>query len=81
MIRNRTLVDAELLEAATRLTVIGRLGVGLDNIDVGSSPRSSPATPTNRSIGSPRRRSTPFCGRQVSPIPDASSVGADLRAT
>ncbi|HVE51699.1 MAG TPA: hydroxyacid dehydrogenase [Casimicrobiaceae bacterium] len=34
IVRNRTLVNAELLAAATRLTVVGRLGVGLDNIDV-----------------------------------------------
>jgi (S)-sulfolactate dehydrogenase len=34
IVRNRTRVDAELLAAAPRLRVIGRLGVGLDNIDV-----------------------------------------------
>ena len=33
IVRNRTVVDAELLEVATNLEVIGRLGVGLDNID------------------------------------------------
>ncbi|MCL1594272.1 MAG: hydroxyacid dehydrogenase [Actinomycetia bacterium] len=33
IVRNRTVVDAELLEVATSLEVIGRLGVGLDNID------------------------------------------------
>src|SRR5688572_19035627 len=33
VVRNRTSVDAELLAAATRLRVVGRLGVGLDNID------------------------------------------------
>ncbi len=32
IVRNRTVVDAELLEKATNLKVIGRLGVGLDNI-------------------------------------------------
>ncbi len=32
--RNRTRVDAELLAAAPRLRVVGRLGVGLDNIDL-----------------------------------------------
>lgn len=32
-IRNRTLIDGELLAAAPRLRVIGRLGVGMDNID------------------------------------------------
>lgn len=34
IVRNRTQVDAALLDAAPRLRVIGRLGVGLDNIDV-----------------------------------------------
>jgi (S)-sulfolactate dehydrogenase len=34
IVRNRTLVNAELLAAAPRLAVVGRLGVGLDNIDV-----------------------------------------------
>jgi len=34
IVRNRTQVDAELLAAAPKLGVVGRLGVGLDNIDV-----------------------------------------------
>ena len=34
IVRNRTQVDAVLLAAADRLRVVGRLGVGLDNIDV-----------------------------------------------
>jgi (S)-sulfolactate dehydrogenase len=34
VVRNRTRVDAELLQAAPNLKVIGRLGVGLDNIDL-----------------------------------------------
>jgi (S)-sulfolactate dehydrogenase len=34
IVRNRTQVDAELLARAPRLRVVGRLGVGLDNIDV-----------------------------------------------
>ena len=34
IVRNKTRVDAELLAAATRLRVVGRLGVGLDNIDL-----------------------------------------------
>jgi (S)-sulfolactate dehydrogenase len=32
--RNRTRVDEELIGAASRLRVVGRLGVGLDNIDL-----------------------------------------------
>ena len=34
IVRNRTQVRGALLEAATRLQVVGRLGVGLDNIEV-----------------------------------------------
>lgn len=34
IVRNRTRVDRDLLSAALRLRVVGRLGVGLDNIDV-----------------------------------------------
>jgi len=34
MVRNATLVDAELLAAAPRLRVVGRIGVGLDNLDL-----------------------------------------------
>ena len=33
IVRNRTKVDVHLLAAAPRLQVVGRLGVGLDNID------------------------------------------------
>lgn len=34
IVRNRTQVRGELLASLTRCTVVGRLGVGLDNIDV-----------------------------------------------
>ena len=34
IVRNRTQVRGELLEALTRCRVVGRLGVGIDNIDV-----------------------------------------------
>lgn len=34
IVRNRTRVDPAVLERAPRLRVVGRLGVGLDNIDV-----------------------------------------------
>jgi (S)-sulfolactate dehydrogenase len=36
IVRNRTQVRGELLAALTRCKVVGRLGVGLDNIDVGA---------------------------------------------
>ena len=34
VVRNRTQVDRKLLDAAPQLVVVGRLGVGLDNIDM-----------------------------------------------
>ncbi len=34
IVRNRTQVDGELLDSAPNLKVVGRLGVGLDNIDL-----------------------------------------------
>ena len=34
IVRNRTRVEGDLLTAATALKVVGRLGVGLDNIDI-----------------------------------------------
>jgi (S)-sulfolactate dehydrogenase len=39
IVRNRTPVDRALLELATHLKVVGRLGVGLDNIDVAECER------------------------------------------
>lgn len=39
LIRSATNVDAELLEAATRLKVVGRAGVGVDNVDVDAATR------------------------------------------
>ncbi len=39
IVRNQTDVTAALLEAATGLKVVGRVGVGLDNIDVAAATR------------------------------------------
>jgi len=39
IVRNQTRVDEELLNAAPNLRVIGRLGVGLDNIDLDAAAR------------------------------------------
>ncbi len=41
VVRNQTRVDAELLEAAPRLRVVGRVGVGLDNFDMDALRRRS----------------------------------------
>ncbi|MFV9673680.1 MAG: NAD(P)-dependent oxidoreductase, partial [Acidimicrobiia bacterium] len=51
IVRNRTRVDEELLAAAPQLRVVGRLGVGLDNIDMSACDRRGvvvhPATGAN----------------------------------
>jgi (S)-sulfolactate dehydrogenase len=51
IVRNRTQVRGELLAALSRCTVVGRLGVGLDNIDVAGCEargiRVIPATGAN----------------------------------
>ncbi|KEZ78666.1 hydroxyacid dehydrogenase [Salinisphaera hydrothermalis] len=51
IVRNRTQVDGELLQAAPQLRAVGRLGVGLDNIDLDACKtrdvRVLPATGAN----------------------------------
>src|SRR5256885_15061238 len=51
MVRNRTQVRGRLLEAAPHLKVVGRLGAGLDNIDLATCERRRiaviPATGAN----------------------------------
>jgi D-3-phosphoglycerate dehydrogenase len=37
LVRSATKVDRELLEAGSRLTVVGRAGVGVDNVDVAAA--------------------------------------------
>ncbi len=39
LIRSATKLDAELLERATRLRVVGRAGVGVDNVDVAAATK------------------------------------------
>ena len=39
IVRSETLIDKELLEAATKLRIVGRAGSGLDNIDVPAATR------------------------------------------
>ncbi len=51
IVRNRTQVNEELLKVAPKLRVVGRLGVGLDNIDVNACKSANitviPATGAN----------------------------------
>lgn len=48
IVRNQTRVTAELLDAAPRLRVVGRLGVGLDNIDLAAARERSVAVTSAR---------------------------------
>ena len=60
IVRNRTRVDAGLLAAAPRLRCVGRLGVGLDNIDLAACDARGvsvhPATGANAASRSSSRR-------------------------
>lgn len=40
IVRSATQVDAEMIEAAPNLRVIGRAGIGVDNIDLGAATRA-----------------------------------------
>lgn len=40
VIRSRTTADRELIEAGTRLKVIGRAGIGVDNVDLSAATRA-----------------------------------------
>ena len=48
IVRNRTQVTAALLEKAQKLRVVGRLGVGLDNIDPKHAGRGDHGLPGDR---------------------------------
>src|SRR5258708_769825 len=39
IVRSATQVNGEVLEAATKLKVVGRAGIGLDNVDVDAATR------------------------------------------
>jgi len=53
IVRSRTQVPAEVVEAGRKLKVIGRAGVGIDNIDVGAATRQGIAVvnaPTGNTV-------------------------------
>ena len=45
LIRSATKLDAELISKATRLRVVGRAGVGVDNVDVPSATKRGSWSP------------------------------------
>jgi D-3-phosphoglycerate dehydrogenase len=53
VVRSETKVTREILDAAAHLQVVGRAGVGVDNIDVGA------ATEKGVVVSTPRRATTP----------------------
>jgi D-3-phosphoglycerate dehydrogenase (EC 1.1.1.95) len=64
--RSRTPVTAELLERAERLRVVGRAGVGVDNVDVEEASRRGILvinTPGANTIGRHRANLSPYAER------------------
>ena len=69
VVRSRTKVDAALLAAAAHLRVVGRAGVGVDNVDVAAavardvivvnSPLAATTAPNTPSPSNPRRLTAP----------------------
>jgi (S)-sulfolactate dehydrogenase len=92
IVRNRTQVRAALLDQAPKLEVVGRLGVGLDNIDVDACqergisvfPPPAPTTWRWRSTSSPPRScccaapGSPPTGWWPEPGPRMELIGREL---
>jgi D-3-phosphoglycerate dehydrogenase len=59
IVRSQTKVTADVIEAADRLTVVGRAGIGLDNVDVEAATRrvrdDQPYRPRRPVLGAGRR--------------------------
>ena len=53
IVRNRSQVDAALLASAPRLRAVGRLGVGLDNIDLTACARGIAVVPATAPTPAP----------------------------
>ena len=50
IVRSATKLTSDLIERAQRLKVIGRAGVGVDNVDVEAATISAPSTPSGARI-------------------------------
>ena len=58
IVRSQVQVDAELISAGARLVVIGRAGVGVDNVDLGAATRAGITVvnaPTGNTIAAAER--------------------------
>ena len=71
VVRSATVVDAEMVDAGTRLRVIARAGVGIDNIDVATATRRGAAGQSPSSASPPRKMARSGSGR---PVPAAGVV-------
>jgi len=71
IVRNRTQVNAELLDAGKDLVIVGRLGVGLDNIDMSLCKERgiavAPATGANKTSRSPSMSWAGYCFSRACP--------------
>ena len=79
IVRSGTSVDRDLISKAGRLKVVGRAGVGVDNVDIDAateagilvmnSPGGSTTTSTVRPVGSFEARTRPSKGPTVTELP------------
>ena len=64
IIRSATTVTAEVLDAGTDLVVVGRAGIGLDNVDVAHATAHARAATRTGSAGAARRSATSAFARR-----------------
>ena len=55
-IRSSTKVTKAILEAATNLKVVGRAGIGVDNVDIPAASAKGSSTPAYRAVSTPSIR-------------------------
>ena len=60
VVRSATRVDSELIEAAHNLRVVGRAGVGVDNVDLAAATNAVSLSSTRRRGTRFRRPNTPW---------------------
>ena len=73
VVRSATTIDAELIERAVRLKVIGRAGVGIDNVDVDAATRRGivVANAAESTVVSAAEHTIGLLSRSLATIPQA----------
>jgi D-3-phosphoglycerate dehydrogenase len=59
IVRSGTMIDKELIQKATRLRVVGRAGVGVDNVDIDAATERGILVMNSPAVRPPPRRSMP----------------------